>query len=102
MLNLVWLVPVLPLIGFLLNFILGRMLKLSERAVYLIGCGTVLLSLIITLGAFAQYAFSYAPANGHEPFVAHYFTWLQAAWPITRSGNKPGHCQDSTSNGVTR
>jgi NADH-quinone oxidoreductase subunit L len=90
MLNLVWLVPVLPLIGFLLNFILGRTLKLSERTVYVIGCGTVLLSLIVTLGAFAQYAFSYAPANGHEPFVAHYFTWLPGGLAHYTLGKQAG------------
>jgi NADH-quinone oxidoreductase subunit L len=72
----VWLVPLLPLIGFLLNFILGRTLKFSERAVYLIGCGSVLASLVVTIGAFLQYALSYAPANADAPFVAHYFTWL--------------------------
>ena len=55
MLNLVWLVPLLPLIGFLLNFTLGRTLKFSERTVYIIGCGTVLISLIVTVGAFAEY-----------------------------------------------
>jgi len=76
MLKLVWLVPVLPLAGFLLNFVFGRTLKLSERTVSVIGCGTVLVSLIVTIGAFAEYAFSYAGANGNAPFVAHYFTWL--------------------------
>jgi NADH-quinone oxidoreductase subunit L len=76
MLKLVWLVPVLPLIGFLLNFILGRMLRFSERTVYVIGCGTVLLSLIVTIGAFAEFASSYAPAHANAPFIAHYFTWL--------------------------
>src|SRR5262245_15056142 len=76
MLKLVWLVPVLPLAGFLLNFIFGRRLKLSERTVSVIGCGTVLVSLIVTIGAFAEYAFSYAQANHNAPFVAHYFTWL--------------------------
>src|SRR5499427_891134 len=90
MLNLVWLVPVLPLIGFLLNFILGRTLKLSERTVYLIGCGTVLLSLIITLGAFAEYAFSYAPANADAPFVHHYFTWLPGGLAHYTLGKQAG------------
>ena len=31
MLKLVWLIPVLPLVGFLFNFLLGRRLRLNER-----------------------------------------------------------------------
>ena len=90
MLRLVWLVPVLPLLGFLLNFILGQKLKLSERAVYTIGCGTVLLSLIIVIGAFAEYAFSYAPDNGNAPFVTHYFTWLPGGLAHLTLGKQNG------------
>ncbi|HKV40893.1 MAG TPA: NADH-quinone oxidoreductase subunit L [Blastocatellia bacterium] len=76
MLEYVWLVPLLPLIGFLINFLFGRGLKLSERVVWIIGCGTVFISLIIVVGAFYQYATVYAPAHGNLPYVASYFTWL--------------------------
>jgi NADH-quinone oxidoreductase subunit L len=81
MLKLVWLIPVLPLLGFLLNFILGRYLRLTERAVAVIACGTVLLSLIITLGAFYEYGWQYAPAHGNQPYVSckeggFCFDWL--------------------------
>jgi len=69
MLKLVWLIPVFPLLGFLVNFILGRKLRLSERAVSLIGCGVIALSLLLTIGAFYEYASSYAPAHNNDPYV---------------------------------
>jgi NADH-quinone oxidoreductase subunit L len=87
MLKLVWLVPIFPLFGFLINFILGRKLKLSERAISLIACGTVLASLIVTLGAFYQYGWQYAPAHNDQPYITsqeggfpHSFTWLPGGW----------------------
>ena len=48
MLRLVWLIPVLPLIGFLVNFLLGRRLQLSERAISLIACGVILVAMLLT------------------------------------------------------
>ncbi|MGH9824086.1 MAG: hypothetical protein ACREDR_12635, partial [Blastocatellia bacterium] len=77
MLNLVWLVPLLPLAGFIVNFFFGRRLKLSESAVSVIGCGTVLVSLLLTLGAFYGYGWGYAPAHANQPYITpSYFTWL--------------------------
>ncbi|MEN3333885.1 MAG: NADH-quinone oxidoreductase subunit, partial [Blastocatellia bacterium] len=69
MLKLVWLIPVFPLLGFLVNFMLGRKLRLSERAVSVIGCGVIALSLLLTIGAFYEYASSYAPAHNNEPYL---------------------------------
>src|SRR5215470_6132331 len=81
MLKLVWLIPVLPLLGFLLNLILGRYLRLSERAVAVIACGTVLAWLVITLGAFYEYGWQYAPAHANQPYSSckeggFCFTWM--------------------------
>ncbi|HYP28491.1 MAG TPA: NADH-quinone oxidoreductase subunit L [Blastocatellia bacterium] len=83
MLKLVWLIPIFPLLGFLINFLLGRRLRLSERAVSLVACGVILASLVLTLGAFYDYAANYAPANGDRPYITsesggfpHSFTWL--------------------------
>ncbi len=83
MLKLVWLIPIFPLVGFLINFFLGRKLRLSERAVAVVACGVILASLLFTLGAFYDYAANYAPAHDDKPYVTsesggfpHSFTWL--------------------------
>ncbi|HWP42737.1 MAG TPA: NADH-quinone oxidoreductase subunit L, partial [Blastocatellia bacterium] len=69
MLKLVWLIPVLPLIGFLFNFLLGRKLRLSERVVSIVACGVILGSLLLTLGAFYDYAANYAPSHDNKPYI---------------------------------
>ena len=53
MLNLLWLIPVLPLAGFAVCGLFGRR-YLSKRAVSLIACGTVLLSFLLSVGAVLQ------------------------------------------------
>jgi NADH-quinone oxidoreductase subunit L len=97
MLKLVWLIPIFPLLGFLINFVLGRKLRLSERAVSVIGCGVILLSLLLTLGAFYEYASSYAPAHNNEPYISsqdggfpHSFTWLNGGEARTTLGQSKG------------
>ena len=97
MLKLVWLVPVLPLLGFLVNFLLGRKLRLSERTVSIIACGVILGSLLLTLGAFYQYATEYAPGHGDRPYVTseaggfpHSFTWLPGGMAHKTQGNEAG------------
>ena len=50
--QLLWLIPVLPLIGFLLNGLLRN--KLSKSAVGIIACGSVLVSFILSLLVFFQ------------------------------------------------
>ncbi|HJQ68596.1 MAG TPA: NADH-quinone oxidoreductase subunit L [Blastocatellia bacterium] len=76
MLRLVWLIPILPLAGFLVNFLLGRRLRLSERAVSIIGCGVILVSLLLTLGAFYDYHWNFNPDNETKPYISNHFTWL--------------------------
>jgi NADH-quinone oxidoreductase subunit L len=97
MLKLVWLIPVLPLLGFLINFLLGRKLRLSERAVSTVACGVILGSLLLTLGAFYQYATQYAPGHDNKPWVTreaggfpHSFTWLPGGAAHKTQGNEAG------------
>ncbi len=103
MLKLVWLIPVLPLVGFLINFLLGKKLKLSEKAVSTVACGTILLSLLLTIGAFYEYATSYAPAHENKPYVTsndpdtgerqgfpHSFTWLPGGQAHNSQGKDAG------------
>ncbi|MGZ3849779.1 MAG: NADH-quinone oxidoreductase subunit L [Flavisolibacter sp.] len=66
--NLIFLIPLLPFIGFLING-LGRN-YLSKGLVSIIGCGTVLASFVISLMVFFNKAYSAAPL--------HYFDFIQA------------------------
>ena len=99
MLKLVWLIPVFPLVGFLVNFILGRRLRLSERAIGVIGCGVILLSLVLTVGAFYEYATSYAPAHDRQPYVTsggfpQSFEFLPGGLAQTTAGHAAGRLAD--------
>ena len=71
-----WLIPILPLLGFVLNGVLGR--RLSKSAVNAIAVGSVLLSflwVLKTLGALGVFG----GGNPLEtPYVEHYFTWIQS------------------------
>jgi NADH-quinone oxidoreductase subunit L len=99
MLKLVWLIPVFPLVGFLVNFILGRRLRLSERAIGVIGCGVILLSLLLTVGAFYEYATNYAPAHDRQPYVTsggfpQSFEFLPGGLAQTTAGQAAGRLAD--------
>src|SRR5215472_14313837 len=71
--SLLWLIPVLPLIGAATNGILGK--RLPKTVVGVIGSGTVAVSFLIALRAFI------AMLNMTEqqlPILRNYFTWIQA------------------------
>ena len=96
MLKLVWLIPVLPLFGLLFNFLLGRKLRLSERAVSLVACGVILVSTLLAIGAFVEYHWSYNPANEDKPYVTskdgfpNSFTWLPGGSAHNSQGKQTG------------
>lgn len=96
MLKLVWLIPVLPLFGFLFNFLLGRRLRLSERVVTTVACGVILVSMLLTLGAFYEYHWSYNPANEDKPYLTSNdgfpgsFTWLPGGAARNTLGQQKG------------
>jgi NADH-quinone oxidoreductase subunit L len=54
MLRLIWLIPLLPLVGVMLNGFFGR--RMSRRAVGLVGCGSVAVALLLAIGAVWQLA----------------------------------------------
>jgi NADH-quinone oxidoreductase subunit L len=72
MTKLTYLIPVLPLIGFLING-LGRR-SLSKSAVSLIGCGTILGSFIITL-----FLFPVVSTPGFNATQVKYFDFINTA-----------------------
>src|SRR5580704_7454955 len=69
-----WLIPIFPLIGFLLNGLFGK--KLPKGAINTIACGSVLLSfawVLKTLNSLGVFAGTFEGTQ-----VEHYFTWIQS------------------------
>lgn len=71
MINLVWLVPILPLIGFLVIGI-GRNI-FSKSIIGFIGCTTVLIAFIISLGIFFE-----LNSSSVKSFTIPLFDWINA------------------------
>ena len=71
MIDLVWLVPLFPLIGFLING-LGRNI-LPKSAVSLTGCLTVLASFIVSIGIFLE-----LNSSETKSFIVPLFNWISA------------------------
>lgn len=74
MIELVWLVPLIPLIGFIVNGLGQRILPKS--LIGIIGSGTVLVSFVISCALFAEvYASRQSGADG--VFTYHLLDWIQ-------------------------
>src|SRR5262249_53115988 len=100
MLKLVWLIPVFPLLGFLINFIFGKRLGLSEKAVSVVACGVIALSLLLTLGAFFDYQRNFNPNNEAKPYLSDNdfgsFVWLPGGRAHNTQGQEAGKVTDFT------
>jgi NADH-quinone oxidoreductase subunit L len=75
MMEYVWLIPLLPLIGFLINGILGR--KLGKNLVSWIGCGSVGLSFLISVKVFFELLSLPAEERIFEKIV---FPWIYSGF----------------------
>ena len=71
MLDLIWLIPLLPIVGVLINGFFGR--KMTLKAVGLVACTVVGLSLLLTAGAVWQLAQLDPGARAHEVSL---MTWV--------------------------
>ncbi|MCJ7457588.1 MAG: NADH-quinone oxidoreductase subunit L [candidate division Zixibacteria bacterium] len=71
MIEYIWLIPLLPLIGFVINGILGR--KLGKTLVSLIGCGTIGVSFLISVKILFELLF--LPAE-HRIIERVVFPWI--------------------------
>ncbi len=65
-----WLIPALPLAGFLVNGIAGR--RMPKALVNLVACGSVLLSFLWVLKSI------YGVDSWETPHVERYFTWIES------------------------
>jgi NADH-quinone oxidoreductase subunit L len=68
-----WLIPLLPLLGAVINGVIGK--RLPKPVVASIGAGTVALSFAISLGAFLQML---RLPEADLPVIHNYFVWIQA------------------------
>jgi len=80
MLRLLWLIPLLPLAGFLVSGLLGARF-LTRRLVALVACGAVLLSFALSVGAVLELHNLAAARTGEEAsaparFVQTLFEWI--------------------------
>jgi len=84
--ELVWLIPVLPFLGALLN---GVVLKgrLGKQAVAWVACGLVGLAAVLALLVIAGYLGSPEHA-AHKPFERDYYVWMPAGTIHTPDGPK--------------
>jgi NADH-quinone oxidoreductase subunit L len=71
MLDLIWIVPLLPIVGVVINGFFGR--KMTLKAVGLVACAVVGLSFLVTLGAVWQLAQMDPAARAHEVTL---MTWI--------------------------
>jgi NADH-quinone oxidoreductase subunit L len=67
-----WLIPVLPLAGFLINGLFGR--KLPKAAINVVAIGSVLLSFLWVLKTIS------ALGDMNDTYVEHYFTWIKSGF----------------------
>jgi NADH-quinone oxidoreductase subunit L len=74
--ELIWLVPLLPLLGTLLNGVLLKG-RLGKKGVAWVACGSVALSCILGIAAIAGYVGSEPFAQG-EPYEIALFDWVPA------------------------
>jgi NADH-quinone oxidoreductase subunit L len=71
--NLLWLIPLLPLSGAVVNGVFGR--RFGRNLIAGVACGTVALAFAVSLGAFLQMV---GAPEDELPIVRTYFTWIEA------------------------
>src|SRR5437764_5787984 len=77
MLELLWLIPILPLAGAAINGLLGK--KFPKALVTAVGVGAPLLSLLVALGCLWQYAHGTFPNDAYEQVK---YAWTTGALAI--------------------
>src|SRR5262245_5050526 len=80
-LNLIWLIPVFPAIGFVINGLIGK--RLSKTAVGTIACGMVLISFLLSAGAVFQLLQLEPEQRSH---TVKLYQWIDAGPAHTAEG----------------
>ena len=80
-LNLIWIIPLFPAVGFAINGLFGK--RMPKNLVAVIACGAVLLSFIFALGAVSQLVHLDPEHRSHTVKV---YEWINAGDVHTKSG----------------
>src|SRR5688572_32409110 len=80
-LDLIWLIPLFPAIGFVINGLIGK--RISKTAVGIIASGAVAVSFLFSLGAVLQLMGLEEGARSH---TVKLYTWLDAGPALLKSG----------------
>ena len=80
-LDLIWLIPLFPALGFVVNGLFGK--RLPKAAISVIACGTVLVSFIVAAGAVSELVALEQEERSHTVTV---FEWIDAGAAHTSSG----------------
>jgi len=73
MLSIIWLIPLLPLLGAVVNGLLGKRLRFTERTIGAIAVGSVALAFLLSVGAVIEYGISQHPA----PYITGFsYEWI--------------------------
>ncbi len=87
----IWLVPLLPLIGAIINGLFGRKFRFSEKLIGGIAVGSVALSFLISLAAVYSYGFGGHP-EWPKPYVTSQdgfsFNWIPAGAVSVNQGSE--------------
>ena len=75
MLELLWLIPVLPFAGFLALTLIGG--RISRRGVAIIGVGTIGLSTAVAIGLAIGFIHSPRPGYAYSQIL---WTWMRYRW----------------------
>src|SRR2546425_6395674 len=80
-LDLIWLIPLFPAIGFVINGLFGK--RMPKTAVGVIACGAVLISFIFSAGA----VFQLLQLDGaHRSHTVKVYEWMNAGLAHTSEG----------------
>jgi NADH-quinone oxidoreductase subunit L len=80
-LDLIWLIPMFPLVGFAINGLFGKLLP--KATINVVACGSVLVSFLLSLGAVVQLA---GLDEGARTYSRPVFEWIDGGAALTSAG----------------